>query len=93
MLLEHGITWRHPSIVVNYDYLMVQMTLQILLNAQMYFQHDLHSLLGWPLRRHFTETVGLLIVKSAIIVFPLTLGLPFMNVTCSDGSRIQRKYF
>ena len=46
MLLEHGITWRHPSIVVNYDYLMVQMTLQILLNAQMYFQHDLQSLLG-----------------------------------------------
>ena len=44
---------------------------------------NLHSfLLPWPLIKHSTETVRLLIVKSATTVLPLTLGLLFMSRIC-----------
>jgi len=48
---------------------------------------NLHSVSGWPVSLHTTETVGLLIVKSAITVSPLTLGLLFMNSSFREGSK------
>lgn len=47
---------------------------------------DLHSLRGWPVIEHSTESVGLLIMNSATTVFPFTLGLLFMNCICREGS-------